>query len=451
MNKKLSTSIVTLLMILLFESDIAWAETLQEAINTTLENNPQAQASLNRFQASATAVNEARSGYLPTVDIHTGIGYQRLDSPLTRDRGNKPPLNQHNFKVHQNSLSINQNLFHGFSTTHELEKSKEQKYADQEKLRVTAESLAQKVSEVYFDVLNSRKQVEIAQKNLEVHQRIHRFILHRSVQGISNESELYQIDGRLARAQAELIKTTHHLKDAESSYIKLTNQFPGELTTPSFEYAYLPESLDEAIKITVSEHPALLAMGHEVKSSEAAYDQSRSLFLPSVNLSVTKRWDKNVNGMEGRHDDTMAVVSLSYNLFSGGAHSAKRQAAAYRAEESRANQQETHRDILVRLRHAWARLQLTLEQEPHLAKYQDASQKTADSYKKQYDIGRRSLIDLLNSESESYQAEGQYTQAQYQVLAAQFDVLACMGQILNKLKLHIPTSWHVKGIYNSNN
>ena len=416
----------------------------KKSLAVPLRITPQAQASYHRYQVSSESVSAARSGYLPTLDFRTGYGYQRLDSPITRDRGGKPPLNQHSFNVHQNSLSLNQNLFSGFSTSHEMERTRGAQSAHKEKLRQTAESLTLEICQAYFSVLNSRQQADISRKNLDVHQRIHDFIEHRTIQGISNQSDLYQIDGRLARAKAEVIKSTNNLKDAESQYIKLINHPPGKLFTPKFDTELLPKSLDEAIDITAKQHPAILAMAHQIQSAEAEYDQTRSPFLPSVDFSVTKRWDKNISGMEGKHDDTMAVVSLSYNLFNGGAHTAKRREAAYRAEESRANQQETYRDVMDKLRQSWAKLEYTQEQEPYLAQHRDASDKTVVAYKKQFDIGKRSLLDLLNSESESYHAEGEYIHTKYKILMAQFEVLACMGQVLNKLRIKIPTSWHLQ-------
>ncbi|PMX90220.1 TolC family protein, partial [Pseudomonas sp. GW460-13] len=62
-----------------------------------------------------------------------------------------------------------------------------------------------------------------------------------------------------------------------------------------------------------------------------------------------------------------------------------------------------------------------------LKQYVEASDATRVSYGKQFRIGQRSLLDLLNAENEYFSASTAYVTGQYNELASQYRILAGMG------------------------
>ncbi|MGI9277826.1 MAG: TolC family outer membrane protein [Endozoicomonas sp.] len=415
------------------------AATLEEAINQTLASNPQAQASLNRYQASNETVRVARGGYLPTLDFRTGIGHERVNSPVTRATEKE----QEDFKPKENSLILSQNLYDGLSTTSEYRKNKQQSAGRKEQLRSKAESLALEVTDVYLKVLENSKQLTLAKANLTSHERIYNLIEQRSSQGVANQSDLYQIEGRLARARANLISARNQLEDSQILYLRLVNQSPDDLIMPSVDDQELPTELAEALSVALHEHPAISASQYDLKASEYGYDQTRSHFLPKVDLSLSQHWDRDINGQKGKHDDTKAMLTMRYNLFNGGSDSARRQEAAYRVEESRANQQDTQRLITETVRLAWSSLENLSAEQPHLKRHMDSSAQTVRAYQKQFDLGKRSLLDLLDSENENFQAQRAYTNTSHRVIYARYRVLNGMGHLLRSLNIKLPPSWQL--------
>lgn len=415
------------------------AASLEEAITQTLVSNPQAQASYNRYQASQETVRAARAGYLPTLDFKAGIGHERLDTPSTRDAN----TNQKDFKPKENSLTLNQNLFDGLSTTSEYRRNRELQHGKMEQLRTKAESLALEVTDVYLKLLESRRQLTLAKSNLASHERIYKLIQQRHDQGVANQSDLYQIEGRLARARANLISTRNNLEDAETQYMRLVNQAPDELITPHLDEQQLPADLEQAIAIAIQDHPAIHSSNFDLTASQYGYDQTRSAFLPTVDLSLTQRWDRDINGIEGRHEDTVAMLTMKYNLFRGGSDSARRQEAAYRVEESRAMQQDTQRMVKETLRMAWAAMENLTAEQPHLKRHMESSAQTVKAYQKQFELGKRTLLDLLDSENENFQAQRAYTNASHRALFARYRVLNGIGHLMRQLNLTMPNSWQM--------
>ena len=423
-----------LLVVTALQGSGVHAASLEEAITQTLVSNPQAQASFNRYQASQETVKVARGGYLPTLDFKAGIGHERLDTPSTRDKG---------FKPKENSLTLNQNLFDGLSTTNEYRRTKELQQGKMEQLRTKAESLALEVTDVYLKLLESRRQLVLSKNNLASHERIYNLIQQRHDQGVANQSDLYQIEGRLARARANQISTRNNLEDAETQYMRLVNQAPDELIMPHLDEQYIPADLEQAISIAVQDHPAIHSSNFDLTASQYGYDQTRSAFLPTVDLSLTQRWDKDINGLKGRHEDTVAMLTMKYNLFRGGSDSARRQEAAYRVEESRAMQQDTQRMIKETLRLAWAAMENLTAEQPHLKRHMDSSAQTVKAYQKQFELGKRTLLDLLDSENENFQAQRAYTNASHRALFARYRVLNGIGHLMKQLNVAMPNNWQI--------
>ena len=77
-----------------------------------------------------------------------------------------------------------------------------------------------------------------------------------------------------------------------------------------------------------------------------------------------------------------------------------------------------------------------------LKSHRDGSVRVVSAYREQFDIGRRSLLDVLDSENEAFQAERAYAHGHYDLIAANARTLQSMGQLLNTLSVSaekIPT------------
>jgi adhesin transport system outer membrane protein len=72
-------------------------------------------------------------------------------------------------------------------------------------------------------------------------------------------------------------------------------------------------------------------------------------------------------------------------------------------------------------------------------RYDESSAATREAYGKQFSIGQRTLLDLLNAENEYFSAHVTYITGQYLVLAAHFRLLASMGLLLDSLGVPLPT------------
>ena len=68
-----------------------------------------------------------------------------------------------------------------------------------------------------------------------------------------------------------------------------------------------------------------------------------------------------------------------------------------------------------------------------LQRHRDESAAVVKAYNDQFDIGRRSLLDVLDSENEAFQSNRTYANAQYDLKIAKLQTLYSTGQLLPTL------------------
>ncbi len=423
----------------LAQSASTLAMTLPAAINQTLENYPQLQASMSHYLASNENIDIVKSEYLPNLDLRIAAGFQRLDTPSTRN--SSPATDEKYQSIREKSLTIKQNLFNGMATTYGVKKSVALSDSIREQLREKAENVAMEVAEVYLLVLDSMQQQALAAKNLAIHEKIFNLVSQRTEKGFTNQSDLLQARGRVARAKANMISADGNLRNAKTRFFRLVNQTPDNLEFPQAEDLSLPDGLNEAMDSALLNHPVVHASEQEFQASQFDYKRSKSEFLPKLDLSLSRHWDRDIHGLSGSHNDSTAIVSLTYNLFRGGADSARRQQAAYQQEESRARTCDSRNLVAENLKLHWSAMQSYNDEHPFLKDHMEASEQTVSLYQQQFKLGRRSLLDLLDSENEKFLAQKAFSNNKHQVALSRYKVLNAIGQLLDKMGINLTECW----------
>ena len=113
---------------------------------------------------------------------------------------------------------------------------------------------------------------------------------------------------------------------------------------------------------------------------------------------------------------------MSYNLYRGGADSRVRQTSAqsYAARDIR---DYTCRNVQQDLAVAWNNITSLNQRMPFLRDHEVATA-VRDAYRQQFQIGQRTLLDLLNTENELFESRRALTNAQYDLKLAQYRWLA---------------------------
>ncbi|MNF27817.1 Outer membrane efflux protein BepC precursor [compost metagenome] len=402
-------------------------QTLNEAMQSALEVHPEIQAGINARLSVEEQMKAAKGGYLPQVDLLAGYGREGTDSPGTR------AVEGHEYNTltrGESSLRLQQMLFDGFATSSEVGRQRATVNARAYELLGTSERTALTVAEVYLEVLKRREMVRLAEDNLRSHERIYDQISLRSERGVGRMADLDQAEARLAQARNNLITEQTNLADAQVNYYSVVGRDPSELSMPQGLPGRLPENLQAAREELLTNNPFLSSAQADVQASEQQYEAAKSTFYPRFDAELSQGVDNNIDGVPGHSNEWQAMLRMRYNLFAGGSNKADLQSKAHQVNQAMDIRNNALRVLSEDLGLAWNALENARQQLPIAQQYVDYSSRVRDSYQKQFGLGERTLLDLLDSENELFTAARRLEEVRYTELFTQYRIKATMGSLL---------------------
>jgi adhesin transport system outer membrane protein len=413
--------------VLIWGAGYSQAETLQEAVQYILQTNPEIRAvSFNRL-ARDQEVTQAQAGYWPTLDASYSTGWtDHKEGIFVGTSHPKAAL-----------LSLRQNVFRGFADKYEVKRQKSRVDSAAYLLQGTSENIALRTSRVYLNVLRQSEINELAIENVTIHKRIFDQIKLRSESGLDRKADLDQVMGRLARAESDMIVTEANVIDATTDYLFTVGRMPEYPVAPYSVDSAMPASIDEAELLAVSNFPILKSAQADVNAREAQHVVAKSNYYPTLDVAAIQKWEEDVD-IPGERDEFTAAAVIRYNIFNGWKDKA-RIAETYKLIcEAREIRNNTHRQIVESIRLSWVAYQASLSSIDFLEDYVKATGITAEAFSKQWNIGRRTMFDVLDIEAELINAKIDLVNARYDKTYSQYRVLSGMGKLIDTLGLQWP-------------
>lgn len=434
-KKKLLRYLIPLLGLGAFNSNVS-AHTLSEAVAHAITTGPDLLIVANNREAVDHELREAYAGYLPTLDIAAGIGRENSDNATTRgadgDEGSLT-LTRSEF-----SANARQMLFDGFAVQNDVEGNMARVRAAAWRVNGEAQDVALRVAEAFLDVNLRKKLTRLAKINLEAHQAIFGKIQKLSEGGIGRKADLDQAEGRLALARTNLLAEQANLRDAETNYLRIVGLPAIALTQPDLPTDGFPKTQRSAIALGVNNHPVLRASVSDVQVAKSAHKAAKAPFYPRFDIELGLTQNHNLDGTRGNNDDHSAMLRMRWNLFAGGADLARIRSTAWNVQEAQEVRNRAHRQVEESVRLAWNTYVTSGAQKRYFRQYMNAAERTRDAYQKQFNIGQRTLLDLLDSENELFGARSSYAQSKHSELLGAARVLNATGDFLNYLGVPLP-------------
>jgi adhesin transport system outer membrane protein len=431
-------------------------QTLEQAVAHTLDTNPEIRIAFNRFKAREEQVNQASAGYMPTVDVSGGYGWEQTDSVSTRRKAGQGDVDSDgiiDLERGELGISIRQMLFDGFYTSSEVDRLSNEASADQWALFAAAEDIALAVSKVYLNHLNAEQVLTLAEKNLQSHKDIYDQIKQRTDSGLGSIADLSQIAGRLARANANVISAKNNLLDAKAQFTRVATVAPEDLIMPVPDADKLPADIGMSIKWAQDNHPILKSASSDINAANYERSSAQANYYPKVTLEVNGGWNNNTNGedgfsqfnsqnVNGYTNDLAAMVRVKYNLFAGGKDLAREKETAYKINEAKEIHERAHRQVIEGVTLAWNAYELLGPQKQYIRDHVVAAKETQVAYSQQFNLGQRTLLDLLDTENELFEARKDYLKTELDETVSKYRVMNATGQLLDSLRVTRPSVWN---------
>ncbi len=421
----------------------ASAMDLTEAMTVAIETSPEIQEAAATKEGIEFELQQGRGLYFPRVDLEARIGPQLFDTPGTRLRGDDDEWRTGS----EVSATLEQLLFDGFGTNAEVERQAWRVDASSYRVLERGEVIGLDAAQAYLDVLRQDELHAIAQANVDYHAVKVREINSGVRSGVLGVGDQQQARERLAAARATLAEFDEAREASRIRYRRVVGLNPVGLSEPTPVTALLPKNLDEALTMGRQNSPRIMFSQADIGTAYAEWKAARAEYWPEVVAEIRGRASNDQDGVDGREDEVSAQLVARYRLFGGGIDSANVQEHIRHIDERRAVLNREARDLDELVANSWNSMTIVRSRRVLLEEQRDEAAQVLNSYEREFNVGVRSLLDVLDTQNALVQARVSSTTARYTESFSEYRVLASMGTLLSSVGIAAPdesAAWAVE-------
>lgn len=419
----------------------AFAEptSMQNVMAVAIDSNPQInQAEMNK-QAIEFELEQAKGLYLPRVSLELSAGVRRLENATRRNLG---IANDELYPL-EAGIRAEQTLV-DFGRRHG-EKLRQAARVDGAALRVVerSEFIALQSARQYLDVLLQQRVVAAAEDNMTFHNSLVSDLSSGVTAGSISVADLQQAQERAKAASVRVSEAREALQNAKIELLALSGLEVEDVQMPPAMAEKLPVSLSEAVGLTRSRHPKVLEAQADVDAANAEAKKEKGDIFPTIGLEFSGRVGEDIDAFRGETTDLLGRVVLRWDIFNGGINQAKYQEMIRRASESRFRLHETERNAEADTRRAWNSRETQTAVFRDLVDQSKSTDELLLSYREQFSVGRRSLLDVLDAQNTRFNVQVRAETARFSEMFAVYQILASTNSLLEAFNLTAPEARRV--------
>ncbi|NOY00300.1 MAG: TolC family protein [Verrucomicrobia bacterium] len=398
------------------------AETLTGAVEKVLRGHPRAKAAKAQADIAHYEAMEIRGSLLPRLNIGATVGPNYRDRDVSGLVNSGDWLNQS-----QGNLRVRQRVFQGGLAWNDTKAAKRR--AESARLMAVGidQQLALLVIESYLGILRGQEQVDLARKNVLVHEDTLAKTQARKDAGRSTQADIELVKARLGLARSSVETRKVLLENAKVRYRALVEEEPQDLESVGRLGASIPTRPGDA---DISANPSLLAAKENYEAAKFQKKAAKGLLLPLVELEVGGGLGNDVGGVRGQDDEAHAFLIASWDVWEGGARRAQKRQREKREEEALNLALSTQLTVEESLGGAIADRNGALLTEKQLSDYAKAIGEVVGAYEKQVAVGSRAMLNLLDVKNEDFRANSALVDAEFASLMAGYRVIESTGKLV---------------------
>ncbi|HEV7233652.1 MAG TPA: TolC family protein [Sphingorhabdus sp.] len=414
--------------------DYSGTVTLDQAIAAALETSPEINQAIMNKEAIEFEREQAQGLYLPRIDIEASAGIRRLENPTRRTLG----IEEDELYPIEAGITADQTLI-DFGRRHG-ELMRQAARTDGAALRVAerSENTALLVARQYLDILLQQRIVAAADDNVTFHRNLVGDLGTGVQQGSISIADQQQAQERMQAAVVRKAEAEESLVNAQIQLQTLTGlNIAGASMPPSLRGSIVP-SLGEAVAEARQNNPKVKEAAADVDAAHGMVEKAGGDLYPTIGVDARGRVGEDIDGFNGQTNDVQARVYLRWNIFDGGINRAKYQEMIRRSSEARFRLHELTRYAEEDVRRAWNSMSTQRKVSEELGTQSRVSDDLLLSYREQFNVGRRSLLDVLDAQNTRYNVQVRLETAKFAEQFAEYQVLAATNKLLSSMSLATP-------------
>ncbi len=295
------------------------------------------------------------------------------------------------------------------------------------------------VASTYFQILSSRRSLEIAQADVKRLAKHRKAVNERLKVGDVTKTALYRAEAELSRARTELVRSKNDLSLIRASLQNLvtigddfmlleggTNQF-----TP---FAY---SFEELKQDALAKRAEILAAKKALEIAAKTVKYQKSAYWPTLDLEggyshARSEFEEPISDT-ATTEDTSIGATLTFTMFDGGLRAADIRQA--RADEQKAihTLELEKKKILLQAKQAWLYYETSISVQSTLKDELKSARENFNAVTMQFNYGMADSVDMMDANTLLVTAQRQQSDADYIHTQAILAIMLARGDIIEVL------------------
>ena len=360
------------------------------ALALALKTHPLILSAEGQFQSAKSELNASRWSRFPTVSTGT---QENAD------------------KIKQDTTTVNLPLWAGGRINAEIDLAKSVRDGALSGVSEAQQTVMLETVSQFFDYFKSEKKLQISRDNVDEHQRLYEIIERRVAAATSPD-----VDSMLALARLQYARSAEIQSKTKRNIAKSSLELLVDKGVDAVKVFRRPEpfniSIDEAVSIGILVSPKIARIKSEADGLEANVRSARSVLYPQVSLGY--EYGKTHGGISDGLIDEETFVTVQFQPGAGLSVASSVTAAKQRKLAAIDTLEAEKRELRRQIKFAWNEyVSASIQLEPSKMLV-EATGSVVESYLRQYAVGKKSWLDVLNAQREATQAKN--TLVDYEVL-----------------------------------
>ncbi|NUW74391.1 outer membrane channel protein TolC [Vibrio mediterranei] len=418
---------ITPLILLAIASSVK-ADTLTEIYDLAKQNDPQLLKASAQRDSAFEAINSTRSALLPQIDLTAGYAYQDSDRHTTD--GSTTDL----------SLGLSQSIYDRSSWIALTISEKSAREADA-RYASTQQQVIYNVAEAYFNVLRAEDDLRFIQAEKQAVAKQLMQTEQRFDVGIAPITDVQDARAQYDSVLAQEIQAKNNVENEYEELRAITGQQASNLAvldTARFSTSLPSKNADQLVAQATNENLDLLANRIQKDVAKEQISLAQSGHLPTISLTSDYSYTKNYNepndpvtGAQMDDDENLFNLGISIDLpvYSGGRITSEAKQAEYQFVSASQDLESTFREVQKDVRAINNNIRSSIGSIQAYKQSVISAESALTATQEGFNVGTRTIVDVLESTQNVYQANKNLSDARYQYILSQVQLKQAIGTL----------------------
>lgn len=394
---------------------------LNELIQRALDISPPLQQARAQLEMAQSGRKIARSDLLPSFSVRHATGPEQSQTL-------QQAKDKHTYR--QSGVRLTQPLYNA-PLFQELAASRHAEASAEFRFQSAYDNVLMSVVRSTVDVASNRLVLDFSNVQLAQLQNILGYLENRVSAGAASPADLERARTRVLNARQTRIEQQAAYRNATLELNRLTGLTPLAIRLPdTSRFPDIAIGAQQLQSLALAQNPDLKALQLDIETQKSRVKAELSKYLPVVGVSLEHDHSKNVQGTNGPHTDTRALLVATWATSLGGKewHQAEQARAELRSRESKLTEESQR--LSQALEGDSALLQSAVLRIQTAQLEQASAGKVVEAVEEQLKTGRMgSLLDALDATERFFSARQRLVQSMGQHIKAHAQILQRTGQL----------------------